>query len=127
MCTVTTHCFICPVVVATITRTASPQMACTLPQLFKAISADDIQAVKRVLSFNPSLAHGKHPKDGYTPLHAAAAIGSLALVRELLQAGVSCQAVDANFEVPLHVACQQVGQIITSGTQWWSHRSREVK
>jgi ankyrin repeat protein len=83
-------------------------MACTLSQLFKAIGEDNVQAVKRVLSYNPSLAHGKHPREGHTPLHAAAALGSLGLVRELLAAGASCQAVDANFEVPLHVACHQV-------------------
>jgi hypothetical protein len=67
-----------------------------------------VQEVKRVLTYNPSLAHQKQARDGHTPLHVAAATGNLAIVRELLQAGARCQETDSNLEVPLHIACFQV-------------------
>lgn len=84
------------------------KMASTLPQLLKAIQAGNAQEVKRILTYNPSLAHQKQARDGHTPLHVAAATGNLAIVRELLQAGARCQETDANLEVPLHIACRQV-------------------
>jgi hypothetical protein len=96
-------------------------MASALPQLLKAITEEDVPAVKRILSCNPALAHGAHGKQGerHTPLHAAAAMGCLPIVRELLHAGASCHAVDANFEVPLHVACRQVRCCAWWWWWWW--------
>jgi ankyrin repeat protein len=85
-----------------------PTMASTLPHLLKAIQAGNAQEVKRVLTYNPSLAHQKQARDGYSPLHVAAGTGNLAIVRELVQAGARCQETDSNLEVPLHIACRQV-------------------
>lgn len=93
-------------------------MAYTLMQLLKAISSEDANEVKRILSFTPSLAHATHPRDGSTPLHAAALAGCLPVVRELLHAGASCQVVDTNLEVPLHVACRQVRDAAQHCVRW---------
>lgn len=83
-------------------------MASTLPQLLKAIQAGSVADVKRILTYNPSLAHQKQARDGGSPLHVAAATGNLAIVRELLQAGSTVQETDSSLEVPLHIACRQV-------------------
>jgi hypothetical protein len=77
-------------------------------QLFRAIQASDFEAAKRAFNLNPSLVHAKHPRDSHTPLHAAAALGNLQLLRDLLHQGASCQALDCNNETPLHVASRQV-------------------
>jgi ankyrin repeat protein len=52
-------------------------------------------------------------------LHAAAALGNLQLLRDLLHQGASCQALDCNNETPLHVASRQVSTSITSITSNW--------
>lgn len=83
-------------------------MASTLPQLLRAIQAGQTQEVKRILSYNASLAHARQARDGHTPLHVASATGNLAIVRELLQGGARCQETDSNLEVPLHIAARQV-------------------
>lgn len=82
-------------------------MAATLPGLLKAIQAGSAPDVKRVLSYNPSLAHARSA-GGRTPLHFAADTTHLSIVKELLQTGASCHEADANLEVPLHIACRQV-------------------
>lgn len=84
-------------------------MAVAAQQLFKAIQHDDQAAVKRALNLNPSLVHAKHTRVAYTPLHSAAALGNLQLLRELLHHRASCQSADSNNETPLHVAARQVG------------------
>lgn len=62
-------------------------MAITVQQLFRQLGQQDLAPVKRAFSLNPSLVHSKHPRDAHTPLHAAAALGNLQLVKELLQLG----------------------------------------
>lgn len=84
-------------------------MAISVQQLFRAIQASDFEAAKRAFNLNPSLVHAKHPRDSHTALHAAAALGNLQLLRDLLHQGASCQALDCNNETPLHVASRQVG------------------
>lgn len=66
--------------------------------------------VKRILELQPASVHGRHPLGQHTPLHAAAAVGSLHVVRELLSVGgpSAAQALDEGGATPLHVACQQV-------------------
>ncbi|WIA07933.1 hypothetical protein OEZ85_007411 [Tetradesmus obliquus] len=82
-------------------------MAISVQQLFRAIQASDFEAAKRAFNLNPSLVHAKHPRDSHTPLHAAAALGNLQLLRDLLHQGASCQGLDCNNETPLHVASRQ--------------------
>jgi ankyrin repeat protein len=91
-------------------------MAISVQQLFRAIQASDFEAAKRAFNLNPSLVHAKHPRDSHTPLHAAAALGNLQLLRDLLHQGASCQALDCNNETPLHVASRQVGPVISSSS-----------
>ncbi|KAF8054759.1 hypothetical protein HT031_006941 [Scenedesmus sp. PABB004] len=81
-------------------------MALTVAQLLRAIAAEDGAAVRRALDLHPALVHAQYPRDGATPLHAAAATGNMALLRELLHLGASCQAVDARGEAALHAAAR---------------------
>lgn len=51
-------------------------------------------------------------QDAWTPLHAACMHGNAELVRYLLKLGASYQAADSNGELPLHVACKEVHELI---------------
>lgn len=87
-------------------------MATSSLQLFKAIQHDDQATVKRALHLNPALVHSKHPRHMHTPLHSAAAVGNLQLLKDLLQLGASCQACDSNSDTALHIAARQVSPIL---------------
>jgi ankyrin repeat protein len=80
----------------------------SVQQVFRAVAAGDDASLRRAFGLNPALLHAKHPRNGHTLLHAAAALGNLPLLRDLLHAGASCQARDGHDETPLHVAARQV-------------------
>src|SRR5262249_54726430 len=69
----------------------------------QAIYNNDAAKVQKLLAADPKLALKRYPGGG-TALHAAAAGGSTAMVRALLDAGADVNAEEENGRTPLHVA-----------------------
>ncbi|CAF2178024.1 unnamed protein product [Rotaria magnacalcarata] len=75
-------------------------------QLLEASKSGDVDVVKRVLTFNPSLVNCRDAQGrNSTPLHFAAGYNRLQVVEYLLSAGADVTARDKGGLVPLHNSC----------------------
>lgn len=75
----------------------------------EAISRGDEKLALAFLSADPGLVHARH-RDGWTPLHAAAALLSERLVKWLLEQGADANARRQDGQTPLDRAAQARGQ-----------------
>lgn len=74
--------------------------------IFKEIEKGNATAVKRLVTVSPTTAQARTPIENRTPLHVAACLGQLNIVRDLLVHGASFDSVDKEGNTPLHLACQ---------------------
>eukprot|EP00210_Caulerpa_lentillifera_P001113 g1074.t1 len=76
------------------------------PHIFREVDRGHLLAVRRELSINPSALHATAPSDGQTPLHRAAVLGHVEIIRELLSHDARYDIADKFGNTPLHLACQ---------------------
>jgi ankyrin repeat protein len=90
----------------------SGSMTAKAQEIFDAIKKDDVARVKRLLATDASWISLKDAS-GNSPLHMAAAGGSLPITKLLVAAGAAINATNTELNTPLHAAIQN-GQDVTS-------------
>jgi len=83
----------------------SGSMAAKTQEIFDAVKSDDVTRVKRLLATDASCISRKDAS-GNSPLHIAAAIGSLPITKLLLSRGADINATNTELNTPLHAAIQ---------------------
>ena len=83
----------------------SGSMAAKTQEIFDAVKSDDVTRVKRLLATDASCISRKDAS-GNSPLHIAAAIGSLPITKLLLSGGADINATNAELNTPLLAAVQ---------------------
>jgi ankyrin repeat protein len=78
-------------------------MPATVSDIFKAIDANDVAAVRAAIESAPNLINARDAK-GFTPLHIAAADGRGAIVKELIEHEADVKATTTSQVTPLHSA-----------------------
>ena len=90
----------------------SGSMTAKAQEIFDAVKTDDVARVKRLLERDASWI-GLKDASGNSPLHMAAAGGSLPITELLVSAGAAINATNTELNTPLHAAIQN-GQDVNS-------------
>jgi ankyrin repeat protein len=83
----------------------SGSMAAKAQEIFDAVKNDDVAKIKRLLATDTSCISLKDAS-GNSPLHLAAASGSLPITELLLSEGADINATNTELNTPLHAAIQ---------------------